>query len=137
MNTNLSYRHSAHYDMHWKTALRCIEDAIGEYIVMNDEPIENHKQNYFRFYLNNDPLTYVGVLFDQDGRILSYSYQDGEIKDDTLVTKGGWWRGSKKQVEKFVAYVHHMLHLKSFYRNENEHRLFFLIDHYVSHIQKI
>lgn len=137
MNTNLNYRHSAHTDMHWKTALRRIEDAIGEYLVMNEEPIKDHKKNYFRFYINQNPLTYVGVLFDNDGNIIFYDYREGEIKNDTLFTRGGWWRGSKIQVEKFVAYVHHMLYLKSFHRTENEHRLFFLIDHYVSHVQKI
>ena len=129
MNTNLSYRNSIHYDMHWKTATSSIKNAIEEFIDVNEQPLEGRKKNYFRFYINGNPLHYVGILFGDLGSILSYDYYEGDIKNDTLISRGGWWRGSKKEVVSFVKYVFEMLFIKNFHRNENEHRLFNLIYH--------
>lgn len=132
MNNEISktpYHHSNHYVIHWKTAISSIKNAIYEIIEVNDEPLEGRKKNYFRFYINDNPLNYVGVLFDDMGSILSYDYCEGEIKNDTLITKGGWWKGYKKEVVNFMEHVFAHLFIKNWRRNENENRLFNLIYH--------
>ena len=128
------YRHSISYDIHWKTACKRIKESLNECLVVNESKIDCHKENYFRFCVNGNPLHYIGVLLNNWGEVLSYDYMDANIVGDTKISNYGWWRGEKKEVVDLLGRIHGDLKTKGSERNDNENRLLSILDKLVLRI---
>ena len=127
---NDNIRYIINHDIHWKTACKYINELIGEGLSINESKIDGHKENYFRIYVNGNPLHYVGVLLNRWGEILSYDFMAGKIEGDKKISHYGWWRGEKKEVAKLLCQVHSNLK-KSVERNDNENKLLNILDKFV------
>ena len=128
------YRHLISHDIHWKTACRYIRESLNERLVVNESKIDCHKENYFRFYINGNPLHYIGVLLNNWGEVLSYDFMAAKIVGDTKISNYGWWRGEKKEVADLLGRIHSDLKTKGDERNDNENRLLTILDKFVLRI---
>jgi hypothetical protein len=128
MNNN--YRHIIYHSIHWKTACKYINELIGESLSINESKIECHKENYFRIYVNGNPLHYVGVFLNSWGEIITYEFMAGKIEGDKKISHYGRWRGEKKEVATLLCHVHDNLK-KCVERNANETKLLNILDKFV------
>ena len=127
---NDNIRYIINHSIHWKTACKYIKELLGERLSINESKIDGHKENYFRIYVNGNPLHYVGVLLNSWGEILSYDFMAGKIEGDKKISHYGWWRGEKKEVAELLCRVHGDLK-GSVERNDNETKLLTILDKFV------
>lgn len=104
------------------------DDFIGSVFTINKEKIKDHKENYFRFYIDGDKKNYIGIFFDDRGNVIS-----GDLYSTMVDYKGDEYIdcarfiGEKKTIMDFLGYVHKVLKQKSCHKHENENRLFNLL----------
>lgn len=109
--TTLNARVLSHEEMHWKQITSAILSKVGGTFTINETPIKDRRDGYFRLYINGSPNEYIGLFFKYGSAVTSFSYYNYEYfpAHSKVHNRGGHVRGEKKEVTKYLEYVFNVL----------------------------